>query len=118
MTNKFEVPAEMRDMADKSVKQARQAFTGFISAIQKSSENVENLTGSAGDTFKDATSKATSIAESNVNAAFDLAEKLVNAKDPQEFMKLQADYVKQQMESAQKQAKEMGETFKKMAAPK
>lgn len=118
MANKLEIPAEMREIADKSVKQARQAFSGFIGAVQKNSENFDNIAGSAGDTFKDAASKATAIAEKNVNAAFDLAEKMVNAKDPQEIMKLQTEYMKQQFESVQKQALEMGETFKKMTTPK
>lgn len=52
--------------------------------------------------------KAFSYSEANIKAAFDLAQKLVHAKDAQEFMQLQTDFVKAQAETIQEQAKELG----------
>jgi len=47
---------------------------------------------------------------------------LVRAKDIQDVMKLQADYIKQQMQAFSEQAKELGESTtkaaKEAAAPK
>ena len=57
---------------------------------------------------RDVGSKAMSYAEANVKAAFDHAQKLVHAKDIQEVMALQADYLKTQMAAAQTQAKDFG----------
>src|SRR5262245_1227915 len=37
----FEVPREMRNLAEQSVQQARQAFDSFISAAQKAATNIE-----------------------------------------------------------------------------
>ncbi len=34
-TERFEIPPEMRALAEKSVEQARQAFDGFISAAHR-----------------------------------------------------------------------------------
>jgi phasin family protein len=53
-----------------------------------------------------------------VNAAFDLAQKLVHAKDPQEAFALQSEYLKKQIESLQGQAKELGAIIQKTATQK
>ena len=113
MTGPYEIPTEMRDFAERSVAQARKAFEGFMGAVQKASSTVESATGSASSTAKDASSKAISFAETNVTAALDLADKLVHAKDVQEVLKLQAEYLQSQMASIQTQAKEMGEAIQK-----
>jgi hypothetical protein len=52
-----------------------------------------------------------------VNAAFDLAQKLVHAKDPQEFFAHQYEYVKMQHAAIEEQAKELG-NFLKAGPPK
>ena len=56
-------------------------------------------------------------AEQNVNAAFDLAHKLVKVKDPQEAFALQSEYVKAQISALQEQAKEIGTLIQKSAVP-
>lgn len=117
MTDSFQpqVPAEMREFAERSVVQARKAFEGFMGAVHKTAESMESAT-SAG--MKDVGAKAVTFAESNVNAAFDLAEKLVHAKDLQEVLSLQAEYLKKQMEAVQLQAREMGDAVQKAAGVK
>jgi len=112
MTNQYEVPAEMRDFAERSVAQARKAFEGFIGAVQKAAETVETTPGMPA-TAKETSAKAISYAEKNVTAAFDLAEKLVHAKDPQEVLKLQTEYVQAQMASIQEQTKDFGDSMGK-----
>ena len=118
MTNNYEVPAEMREFAERSVAQARKAFEGFMGAVQKSSTALEPASNPALSGAKDVSSKAVSFAENNVNAAFDLAEKLVHAKDVQEVMQLQTEYLKAQMAAIQDQAKEMGDVMQKAAGLK
>ena len=54
-----------------------------------------------------------SYTERNVNAAFDLAQKLVRAKDPQEALVLQSEYLKTQLAVLQEQAKELGAVVQK-----
>ena len=48
-----------------------------------------------------------------MKAAFDLAQKLVRAKDAQEALQLQTDFVKAQMEAVQKQASELNAAMQK-----
>ena len=55
--------------------------------------------------------------EQNVNAAFELANKLVRAKDPQEAFTLQSEYLKAQLAALQTQAKELGGILQKSVIP-
>lgn len=114
----YEIPAEMRDFAEKSVEQARKAFEGFIGAAQKAVGTVDTGAFSMPAGVKDVGAKAMSYAEANVKAAFDHAQKLVHAKDLQEVMQLQSDYLKSQMATLQEQAKDIGSTVQKAVTPK
>ncbi len=59
--------------------------------------------------------KAMGFAENNVRSAFDLARKLVRAKDLQEVLALQSDYAKSQMTTIQEQARELGSLMQSTA---
>ena len=113
MSNTYEIPPEMRDFAERSVAQARKAFEGFMGAVHKTAGGVDGpvIPGFSG--AKDVSLKAVSFAETNVNAAFDLAEKLVHAKDLQEVLTIQSEFVKAQLAAIQSQAKEFGEVVQK-----
>jgi hypothetical protein len=43
----FEIPAEMRQMAEQSVEQAKKAFDGFIAAAQQAVSNFEGQAAAA-----------------------------------------------------------------------
>ena len=107
-TPSYEVPSDMRDLAEKSVDQARRAFDGFMTAAQKAAGQADTSAASMTTNAKSLGSKAMGFAESNVRSAFDLAQKLVRAKDLQEVLTLQSDYAKSQMSTIQEQAKELG----------
>ncbi|MEA2840729.1 MAG: hypothetical protein QOF41_2059 [Methylobacteriaceae bacterium] len=104
----YEVPSEMRDFAEKSVEQARKAFEGFIGAAQKAASSMEATPFPIPAPMKDMGSKAMGFAEANVKAAFDLAQRLVHAKDMQEVLTLQSEYLRAQMAAIQEQARELG----------
>ena len=105
-TPNYEIPTEMRDFAEKSVEQARKAIDGFMSAAQKTVDTFEGSTNTLQATATDATRKTFSYAEQNLSAAFDLAQRMVRAKDPQEAMQIQAEFVRSQFQAMQTQMKE------------
>lgn len=115
MTTPYQVPSEMRELAEKSVKQARQAFEGFMGAVHQGAGKANETASTAGAGLRDVSEKAVSYAENNVKAAFDLAEKLCQAKDFQEVVALQTEFVKAQMGAIQAQAREFGETVQNVA---
>jgi phasin len=113
---RFEIPTEMRAFAERSVEQAKQAFDGFISAAHQAVSAMEGQAESARKGAAQVTEKAMSFAEQNVARSFEFAQQLVQAKDVQEVMKLQAEYVKTQLQVFTEQARELGETAGKAAA--
>ncbi|MGV7029887.1 phasin [Methylobacterium symbioticum] len=102
----YEVPGEMRDFAEKSVEQARKAFDSFISAARRTADTVQGSADIARTNAQDVSSRGFEYAEQNVNAAFDLAQKLVRSRDIQEAMQHQAEFVRSQFAAIQAQAKE------------
>ena len=113
----FEIPNELRDFAERSVDQARKAFEGFVSVAQKAVGTVDSATSTSQTQVKSVGAHVLGYAEQNVNAAFDLAHKLVQAKDPQEAFALQSEYLKSQLAALQEQAKEIGTLIQKTAIP-
>jgi phasin len=113
MTNQpfdFAVPKEMRALAEKSVEQARKAFDGFANAAEQAAAEFEQKATATRAGAQDVTHKAMSFAEQNVASSFDLAQKLVAAKDINEVVKLHADYVRRQMDVLSGQARELSES--------
>ncbi len=111
----FEIPTDMRTMAEKNVEQARVAFNTFISAAQDAVSQFEGQAKVTQAGVKDISTKALGYAERNVAATFAFADKLVHAKDPQEFFRLQTEFVQAQMKEFAEQAKEIGEMTTKLA---
>ena len=107
-TPSYEIPSDMRDMAEKSVDQASRAFDGFINAAQKAAGQADTTAATVQTNAKSIGTKAMGFAEVNVRSAFELARKLVRAKDLQEVLALQTDYAKTQMSTISEQAKELG----------
>ena len=98
----------------RALRRARDAdAVGIVGAVQKATDAAEMLPTSA----KNAMTKAMSFAENNVNAAFDLAQKLVRAKDVNEVLALQSEFAKSQMAAMQTQAKELGAVAQDVITP-
>jgi phasin len=112
----FAVPTEMRAIAEKSVEQARKAFDGFVTAAEKATAGFEQRAEVARAGAKDVAHKAMSFAEQNVANSFDLAQKLVTAKDINEVVQLHADYVRKQMDVLARQAEELSQSASKMGS--
>ncbi|MGA2793300.1 MAG: phasin [Roseiarcus sp.] len=104
----FEIPNELRELADRSVEQARKAFEDFVTAAQKAAGTVEGAAHEAQSSAKHVGAQILGFTEQNVNAVFDLAQKLAQVKDPQEAITLQSEFLKTQLNTLQSQAKELG----------
>ncbi|MCG6121820.1 MAG: phasin [Microvirga sp.] len=104
----FEVPTEVREIAERSVEQARKAMDGFVAAAGKAFDTLDGSASTAGASMKDMRAKSFAYAEKNLQAAFDHAQKLVRAKDPTEAMRLQGEFMQAQFEEMRKQMAEFG----------
>ena len=116
-TPPFEVPNDLRDFAQRSVEQARKAFEGFVTVAHKAMGAADNAAETAQQNAKSVGSQVLGFTEQNVNAALELAHKLVQAKDPQEAFAMQSEFLKTQLANLQAQAKEIGAMMQKSATP-
>ena len=113
----YEIPAELRELTAKSVEEARKAFGRFFEAAHKVGEQAETTVKSLQLDAKEVSSKALSFTEANIKAALDHTEQLIQAKDPQQFIAHQTEYVKKQLAALEEHAKELGATVLKNVKP-
>jgi len=113
--DRFEIPKEMRQMAETSVEQARKAFDKFMADAQATAGTIEERRATVRAGAKEIGVKAVSYAEKNVQASLDYAQSLLKAKDLPEVMKLHSDFVQGQMRALAEQASEMGQIVSRAA---
>jgi len=115
VTDRFEIPKEMRSMAEASFDQARKTFENFLAGAQQAAAKVEGQGATVRAGARDIGAKAVSYAEKNVQASLDYAEKLLHAKDLAEVMRLHSEYVQNQMRALAEQASDMGQIVSRAA---
>ncbi|MEH2611379.1 phasin [Bradyrhizobium sp. AZCC 1693] len=113
--DRFEIPEEMRSMAEASVEQARKAFEKFVTAAQATAGTIEERNAAVRAGAKDVGSKAMAFAEKNVQDSLDHTQSLLKAKDLPEVMRLHSEYVQAQMRALAEQASEMSQAVGKAA---
>ena len=113
--DRFEIPKDMRSMAEASVEQARKTFERFLEGAQTTADKLEERGATVRAGAKDIGAKAFAFAEQNVQTSLDYAQSLVHAKDLSEVMRLHSDYVQAQMRALAEQASEMGRLLSRAA---
>lgn len=103
----FEIPATVRDLASKSVDQAREAYNRFLEAARQAHDVVTKSTDVITNGARDINEKAVRYTEANLQANFELAQRLVHAKDLKEALDIQSQFARQQMETFAHQAQEL-----------
>ena len=111
----FEIPKEVRSMAEANFEQARRTFEKFLESAQATAGSIEERGVTVRAGAKDISAKAVSYAEKNVQASLDYAQALLHAKGLPEVMRLHSEYVTAQMRSLAEQASEMGQIMGKAA---
>src|SRR5262245_7655613 len=111
----FEIPADMRALAEKGVEQAKQAFDIFMSAAQQAVNTAESQAVTAQAGAKEVGELAMGFAERNIASAFDFVQKLLQAKEPKDVMALHAEYVNSQIAALTEQGKELSNRAAKIA---
>lgn len=111
----FEIPKEMRSMAEANFEQARKAFEQFVANAQATAGQIEERNASVRAGAKDISARALAYAEKNVQTSLDYAQSLLKARDLSEIMRLHGDYVQGQMRALAEQASEMGQVVSRAA---
>jgi phasin len=111
----FEIPKEMRSMAEASFDQARKAFDKILASARQTAGSIEERGETVRAGARDIGAKALSYAEKNVQASLDYAQSLLRAKDITEVVRLQSEYLQSQMRALAEQASEIGQTVGRAA---
>jgi phasin len=112
--NQFQIPQELRQLAEENVERARQLYLQFMAGVE---QTMSVLSTPRSDLippgFGDVRARATKFAKENADAAFNLAADVAKAKDLQELLNLQTRYVQSQMQWYADQTQEFGELMAK-----
>lgn len=111
--DRFEIPDQMRSMAEAGVAQTRRTVERMLENAQATAGSLEERGAAVRAGAKDVGTKAIACAERNVQASLDYAEQLLRAKDIGDVMRLHSEYVQAQMRSLAEQASEMGQIVSK-----
>jgi phasin len=111
------IPPEMRKFTEQTVQQARKAFDDMMSATQKAVSTFEGHAKSAQSSVVEMQRKVVGYSERNVRASLEFAQKLLQAKGPEDVVRLHADYVKAQMQALTEQTQDLAQQASKSASP-
>lgn len=105
----FEIPPELRDLAEKNVEQARAAYGHFMDFLTQAvgAWAGSPAAGELGSGFRAVQEKAIAFAKENAERSFALAADLARAKDMQEVLTLQSRFVQTQMQTFGIQAQQL-----------
>lgn len=108
--NPFEIPQQMRDVAEKNIEQARQIYAQYIAAVaQAINWSKPASSNKVVSDFKAVQDQAIAFAKQNAEAGFALASDLAKAKDLDEVFSLQSKFAQAQIKSYVLQAQELGQ---------
>jgi hypothetical protein len=116
MTDQINQQAEkMREMAQTTLDKAKEAVSKYMAESQKLREKADSGVRASYSSAKEMNEKAVAFAEANVAAGFELAQRLLQAKDPQEMGSVYQNHLKEQMEKMNAQFRELGSLISKPA---
>jgi hypothetical protein len=116
MSEKINEQAEkMREMVQTTLDKAKEAVSKYMAESQKMREKADSTMRASYSNAREMNEKAVAFAEANVRTGFELAERLLQAKDPQEMGTIYQNYLKEQMEKMNVQFRELGSLMSKSA---
>lgn len=96
-----------RAMTQKSMEQSKEAYSRMKSAADEATRSLESTMENAHQSSLSLSKKAIDAMRSNAEMGFAHLEKMMSAKSFAEVIEMQTSYVRQQIETATDQAKEM-----------
>jgi phasin len=110
----FAMPNEVRAFVEQSVSQARTAFDGIVEAANQAVAQWQGQAEAARAGASEIAHKSMGYVEQNMASTFEFAQKLMQAKDPTEVLRLQSEYLANQMKRLSTQAQDLGQSAAKI----
>jgi phasin len=100
----------LRAAMAQNLEQARKAMMNYFQFVEKSLSSSPLGANNPAQTLR-------KLIESNVEATFDLSDKLLHARDVQDVMKIQTEFFQTRMQALSEQTKEFRDTAAKAGFP-
>lgn len=110
----LEIPHELRVAAARSLEQAKLTFDAYMRVTEEAASMFEKRIEGGQVGTKEVGKKAIDFALQNATAAFEFAQKIAQAKDVSEFVRLLNEFLQSQMEVLSEQVKDLGETLSRV----
>jgi phasin len=111
----FEVPEQMRALAEKGVSQARDNYAKFKDVAETHNGTIEAVFASASKGASEYSAKLMEIMKANTTATLDFAQEMIGVKSPSEALELWTAHAKKQFEAFTAYSKELAELSQKVA---
>ena len=111
----FEVPEQMRALAEKGVSQARDSYAKFKDVAESHNGTIEAVFTTASKGAGEYSAKLMEMMKSNTTATLDFAQELLGIKSPSDAVELWTSHAKKQFETFSAQGKELTELGQKVA---
>ncbi|MFN0262523.1 phasin [Tepidamorphus sp. 3E244] len=103
----MEMPTAFREMAEKAVSQAKVAYDRAKLSAEEATEVLEDTFSATSKHANDLNKQMLTNAKTNMNATFDLAEKMFGVKTVAEAVEIQSEFARKQFETLTSQAKDL-----------
>src|SRR6185295_12683850 len=105
----FEIPQQLRELAEKNVETARAAYGQFMDAVAQAMGVWTSATpaNAVTSSFQVVQDRAVKFAKQNAEACFNLASELANAKDVTDVIGIQSRHAQTQMQNYTLQTQEL-----------
>jgi len=110
-----EMQENVRKVVEKSVADAREAYAKAKTAAEQATGALETSLAAAKTGIVEINTKALNAMRVNVEANFDLVNALIGAKSISDYVALQSEFARKQIEALTGQAKEFGALAQKVA---
>src|SRR5947208_5857219 len=111
----FDVPEQMRALAEKGVSQARDSYAKFKDAAETHNGTIEAVFTSASKGASAYSAKLLEFFKANTTSSLDFAQELFGVKTPAAALELWTSQTRKQFETFSAQAKELTELGQKVA---
>jgi phasin len=111
----FEVPEQMRALAEKGVSQARDNYAKFKDVAETHNGTIEAVFASASKGASEYSAKLMEVMKASTSANLDFAQELIGVKAPSEALELWTAHAKKQFETFTAFSKELAELSQRIA---
>jgi hypothetical protein len=114
-TPQFEIPSEMRVVAQRSIEQANLAFENYMRMTWDASSRFEARVEESQADVQEVGNKTMNFVLHNITLTFEFCQRVVQVKEPAELLRLLNDFIQSQMQILSEQVKNLGLALSKVA---